>query len=236
MTPVFLVLGLAAGALTTLAGQGGGLVLLLACTTILPPHDALALTAPALLLGNLHRAILLRAHVDRPIGFTLIAGAVPGSVVGGMLVGAVPSSALRVLLVVLTMVAIAKALGLLRIRVPRPAILPAGFLVGAMTSTSGGAGVLLAPILLSAGLTGRTFVATASTAAAATHIGRVVGYATHGLFSRSLIAPTVMVTVAIFAGNAIGERLRVFLTERRAQLVEYGTLIVCVVLSVAGFG
>jgi hypothetical protein len=118
-----------------------------------------------------------------------------------------------------------------------------------MTGTSGGAGVLFAPVLLSAGLSGRAFVATSSTIAFSTHVGRVAGYAGLGLFSVGLILPTVFVTGAIFAGNALGDRIRTaFLSgneddpakiaaaAKRMTILEYGTLVVCVVLSVAGLG
>src|SRR6188472_908814 len=105
---VFLLLGLVAGVLTTIAGQGGGLLLLLACSALLGPHEALAVTAPALLLGNLHRSTLLRAHIDRTIALPVIAGAVPGALVGGMLAGITPAWALRVLLVGMTGISIAK--------------------------------------------------------------------------------------------------------------------------------
>ncbi len=241
---VFLLLGLLAGVLTTLAGQGGGLVLLLACSTLLGPHEALAITTPALLLGNLHRATLLRAHIDRPTALRMIAGAIPGAVLGGLLAGVMPAWILRVLLIALTTLAIAKALGFLSFKVPRSALVPAGFTVGGMTGTAGGAGILFAPILLSAGLSGRTFVGTTSAIAVATHLGRAVGYAGLGLFSRDLVLPTVAVTIAIFAGNALGERLRSLLANRgpskhagRAEkAIEYGTLVVCVTLSVAGLG
>jgi uncharacterized membrane protein YfcA len=239
MTIVFLLLGLAAGALTTVAGQGGGLLLLLACSAILGPHEALAITAPALLLGNLHRAALLRTHIDRAIALRMIAGAVPGALVGGLLAGVTPAWVLRALLLAITAVAIAKALGFVRFNVSRKALAPAGVLIGGMTGTSGGAGVLFAPVLLSAGLTGRAFVATSSAVALATHVGRVAGYAGLGLFSRSLVGPTLAVTVAIFAGNALGDQLRTRLVRaglKSTTPIEYATLVVCVLLSVAGLG
>ncbi len=240
----FVPLGLVAGALTTIAGQGGGLLLLLACSALIGPHDALAVTAPALLLGNLHRSVLLRAHVDRGVALRVVAGAVPGALVGGLLAGVAPAWALRVMLVVLTAAAIAKALGWIRFTVPRNALVPAGAVVGAMTGTSGGAGVLFAPLLLSAGLSGAAFVATTSTVAFATHVGRVVGYAGLGLFDRHLVAPTVLVAVAITVGNGLGNRLHRFFEGRRGVAswavmrtrIEYGTLAVCVALSVAGLG
>src|SRR5437763_7963450 len=102
MTLALAALGLAAGLLTTLAGQGGGLFLLLATSAVLGPHAALALTAPALLVGNAHRALLLRRSVDRRVAARMIVGALPGALVGGALAGVIPSGALRALLLALT--------------------------------------------------------------------------------------------------------------------------------------
>jgi len=236
MTALLLVAGLLAGVLTTIAGQGGGLLLLLAMTALRGPHEALAITAPALLFGNLHRAILLRAHLNRAVARQMIAGALPGALVGGLLTGVIPPSALRILLVVVTTLAIIKAIGWLRFQVPKNALFPAGLLIGGMTGTSGGAGVLFAPVLLAVGLTGPSYVATTSTVAVAAHIGRVVGYASLGLFSKSLLLPTIIVTTSIFAGNALGSLLHARLSARRSTFIEYGALVVCAVLSVVGLG
>lgn len=79
-------------------------------------------------------------------------------------------------------------------------------------------------------------MATTSTVAVAAHIGRVVGYASLDLFAKSLIVPTVLVTAAIVAGNAVGAMLQGLLSPRRAMIVEYGALVVCVALSVAVVG
>lgn len=234
MTFALALLGVFAGALTTLAGQGGGLFLLIVTSFVIGPQKALALTAPALLLGNLHRAFSYRRHIDRGIAARMIAGTVPGAFAGGLLAGAAPPVVLHVMLVVLASLAIARAVGLLRIGVPRAALMPAGAVVGAMLGTSGGAGILFSPILLSAGLTGRAFVATTSAIAVAAHVGRVVAYASGGLFTRDLVVPTLLTTFAIFAGNVLGERIRQRTSEKTTMRLEYGVLAVCVVLSVAG--
>jgi hypothetical protein len=234
MTLALALLGVAAGALTTLAGQGGGLFLLLACSALVGPHAALAITAPALLLGNGHRAVLFRAALDRGVALRMIGGAVPGSFLGGLVAGVTPPAALHVLLVVVTALAIAKALGWVRFGVPRRALAPAGLLLGAMTGTAGGAGVLVAPILLSAGLRARPFIATTSAVAVATHAGRVVAYGWTGVLHRELLAATAVVTLAIFAGNVAGERVRARLSETTTTRLEYGVLVVCVTLAVLG--
>jgi len=231
---VLVVTGLLAGALTTLAGQGGGLFLLLVCSVLIGPRDALAVTAPALLLGNLHRAVLFRAHVDRSVAVRMIAGSIPGAFLGGLLAGVVPQVVLQVALVLLTVLAIAKAIGLLRFDVPRGALLPSGFVVGGLTGTSGGAGILFAPVLLAAGLRGRAFVGTIACVAVSAHVGRVVAYASSGFFTRSLVLPIALVTVAIFVGNTLGERIRAKTSEAVTHRLEYGVLVVCVALSLAG--
>ncbi len=234
MTFALGLLGLCAGVLTTLAGQGGGLFLLLICSLLLGPRAALAITAPALLIGNLHRAVLFRRLIDRTVALRMILGAVPGAFLGGFLAGRLPEWVLHVLLVGITALSIARALRWLAFDVPRWALGPAGFVVGAMTGTSGGAGVLFAPVLLSAGLRGTAFVGTIATVAFATHVGRVVAYGYSGLFTRDLIAPIVVVALAITLGNALGERVRKRLSEVATTRLEYGVLVVCVGVSVLG--
>ena len=214
MTLALAALGSIAGILTTLAGQGGGLLLLLAISVLIGPHEALAITAPALLAGNLHRALLFRKHIERSIALRMVAGAVPGAFLGGMLAGVMPAGVLQIMLVALTLLSIARALKWLRFDLPRRGLGPAGLVIGAMTGTAGGAGVLFAPVLLSTGLTGAAYVGTLSTIAFATHAGRVVAYASNGLFTRDLALPTLVVALAIAAGNALGERVRRSLSER----------------------
>lgn len=234
MTLALGLLGLCAGMLTTLAGQGGGLFLLLLCSLLLGPRAALAITAPALLIGNLHRAILFRRLIDRPVAVRMIVGAVPGAFVGGLLAGRLPEWVLHVLLVGITALSVARALRWLAFEVPRAALGPAGFVVGAMTGTSGGAGVLFAPVLLAAGVRGTAFVATIATVAFATHLGRVVAYAGSGFFTRELVAPIFVVALAITLGNAVGERVRARLSELTTTRLEYGVLVLCVGVSVLG--
>ncbi len=234
MNLVLPLLGIGAGVLTTLAGQGGGLFLLIACSAVVGPHAALAMTAPALLLGNAHRAITFWRSIDRRIAARIILGALPGAIIGGLIAGIVPVWTLKVFLVGMTLLVLAKATGKLVFDVPKQALAPAGFVIGGMTGTAGGAGVLIAPLLLAAGLTGSAFVGTTSVIAVATHAGRVLAYGATGLFARDLLLPTLAVAASITAGNALAARLKSRIPDRVTILLEYGVLLVCAVLSVAG--
>lgn len=230
-------MGVVAGALTSIAGQGGGLFLLVACTMLVGPHEALAMTAPALLAGNLHRAWVHRAHVERALAARIVAGALPGALLGGLVAGVLPPAAVSGVLVLTTSLAAAKALGWLRFSVPSRALAPAGLAIGGLTGTAGGAGVLLSPLLLSAGLSGARYVGTTSAVATVTHVGRVVAYGTVGLFSedtRAVVGAALVLAVAIAAGNALSSHIRARLSSRAVVRLEWATLIVCVALSVAG--
>lgn len=234
MELMVLFLGLVAGALTTLAGAGGGVFLILALSLPLGPHAALAVSAPVLLIGNAHRLFLYRDRVDRSIAARVVAGALPAALVAGALTVSIPSAALRVLLLAITAYAVARTFGHLAWRPPRLLLTPAGAVVGAVSATSGGAGLLAAPLLLSAGLTGERYIATSAAVAISTHVGRLVGYGSRGLLSHEIVRVAALAAVAVVLGNLAGDRARPLLTGRRAAFVEHGTLAVCATLAVLG--
>lgn len=226
--------GLVAGLLTTLAGQGGGLFLLLVLSLRMGPHQALALSSPALLFGNAHRVFTGWRHIDRTIAPRFVLGALPGAMVGGSFASAMPSSALRLVLILTTALAVAKAAGWVRFTLPARSYPAFGLGVGWLTGTSGGAGVLLSPVLLSTGLTGSRYIATQSLIAVAIHVGRTGSYAYAGLFRELSLLHLAAVTLAIFLGNALADRLKVHVSARALSLTEYGTMAVCATLAAAG--
>jgi uncharacterized membrane protein YfcA len=231
------VLGVASGALTTMAGLGGGILLVLSLSLVWGPTAALATTAPALLVSNLHRFWMFRRDVDRRVTSAFVAGALPGSVLGGVLAARVPETVLAWIMVAMTVVAITRALRLWTWQ-PRPSVIvPAGAGIGVLTGTSGGAGVLVAPLLMASGLTGQPYIATAALCAVSMHTGRVLAYGAGGLVTAETLVRTAVLTAALLIGNLAGKHLRKrLLDDRRAQRLELGTLIVCVALGVLGVG
>jgi uncharacterized protein len=233
---LLVLLGVAAGTLTTVAGLGGGMVLLLALALIWDPARALACTAPALLVGNLHRLWLFRDSVDRQRLGTFAFGAIPGSIAGGLVAVAIDARLIHGILVAMTLVAVGRSLLRATWQLPAPGLVPAGAVVGALTGTAGGAGLLVAPVLLSSGLSGATYIATAAGCAVSMHAGRIVGYAAGGLFTLELLALAALTTVAIMAGNLLGKRLRPWLERLPQNLIEHAVLVTCVALAVLGLG
>lgn len=227
-------LGVLAGGLTTIAGLGGGVLLVLALSLAGSPAEALAISSPALLVGNLHRFAVGRAEVDAGVVRALGLGALPGSALGGLLAVAVPTVVLEALLVLSTVFALARAFGYLSFKPGAGALVPAGFGIGVATATTGGGALLLAPLLLATGLTGARYVATAAGVAVSIHVGRLLGYGVGGLITRETLVAAAVLAVAIVGGNAVGQRLRGRIDARTGARLELGVLLVCVALALAG--
>ncbi|HVK78216.1 MAG TPA: sulfite exporter TauE/SafE family protein [Kofleriaceae bacterium] len=239
-TPVELValvgLGVVAGALTTVSGMGGGLLVVFALSWLLGPKAALAVSAAALLCGNLHRAVLYRGAAPRAVLRPVLAGLVPGALVGALVTGGLPDAALRALMVAVALVAVIRHFTFAGWRVPRAWLVPAGLGVGAVAATAGGAGVLLGPVLLSAGLAGDRYLAAVAVSSVALHGVRVIGYASVGLLGVAQLPTVAVLAAAILAGNLAGRRLRTWIPDRVATSIETATPLVCAALAAAGLG
>jgi uncharacterized membrane protein YfcA len=226
--------GLFAGILTTIAGMGGGLLLVLALSLVWGPGPALASTAVALLVGNIHRVSLFWGKVDRRIVGAFAVGAVPGALVGALFVVAVPERVVHVVMALLTALAVLRAMNRLPWE-PKPShLMPGGALIGTLTGAAGGAGVLAGPLFLAAGLEGEAYVASTSASAALMHAARVAGYGAGGLFTEEVAAYAAVLAVSIVTGNFAGKRLRAATERAPARSIETATLVVCVGLAIAG--
>lgn len=229
-----LPLGLVAGALTTVAGIGGGVLLTLALSLAGDPHTALAVVAPPLLLGNLHRLWMLQQSVDRRTALAVGAPAFVGAVVGGAITAALPDAAIRCVMLVVAALAVMREVGLIAGSIPRPWLVPGGALVGFVAATSGGGGLVLAPMLLATGLRGVAFVATGAAVAASIHVGRIGSYGATGLLGPELVPTVIGLSVAILVGNRLGGAARHHIAERTADRITWTTLAAGIALALLG--
>ena len=229
---LFVLLGLAAGVLTTVAGLGGGVALVVLLSLVHGPHVALTTTAPALLVGNVHRLVQHWRALDRSIAGWFVVGAVPGAVLGGLLSARLPETAVAWIIVGVTAFALARGAGLVT-WTPRPSMfLPFAFGAGTVAGSSG-AGVIVAPVLVAGGLTGEALVATGSAAAIALHVGRISGYGMAGLFGGDTLAGSALLALGIVGGNVIGGRVRTKLGDERCMKLTHVVAVLCVVGAIA---
>lgn len=233
---IVMPLGLGAGALTTVAGFGGGMLLVLPLAALTDPRTALAISAPALLAGNLHRVWMLHGDVAWGAAARFSAGAVPGALAGGALTVALPTAVLSWLLLATAAFAVARELGWIRWAPPAGALLPVGVATGLLTATTGSGGLLLAPVLLAIGLRGERFVATGAVIASTIHVARIAAYGAGGLIDEGTLVGAAALAAGIVAGNLVGRRVRRAVSEKAAMRVTWATLAVALTLAVLGVG
>jgi len=229
-------IGIGGGVLTTVSGFGGGLVVLLGLAVLVGAKPALVLSSLALLVGNTHRAWFYRGQARTDVLRPLALGLVPASVVGAISAVAVPVAVVHALMTVLPLVAVACALGGWRIVLPRRALVASGAIIGGLAATSGGAGLLVGPLLLAAGLGGEPYLATIAAISVVMHGSRLVGYAVGGLVAPWMLRDAAVVGVALVIGNLVGDRVRASIGARTQRAVEVLAPAIAAALALAGVG
>ena len=227
-------IGAAAGAVTTVAGFGGGLFVTLVLSLLWDPHTALGVAAAALLVGNGHRLWKLRRLIDRDAAPALVGGALVGAAIGGWVTAGLSATTIRWLLVAVTGLAVGRALGWLRLPRSRSVLAPGGFGVGFIAATTGGGGLLLAPLLLAVGLTDVAFLATGTATAVAVHVGRLGSYVSTGLLRPEHAVMSLVLAAGIVAGNAGGFVMRGWLTLEIRERSTWVVLAIGTALALAG--
>lgn len=229
-------LGALAGAVTTLSGLGGGLLLVTALTALWGPHLALPVSALALLVGNLHRLSLYRGHLRADLVRPLLVGLVPGSAVGAVLVSGIPAGVLRGAMVGLVAMSLARARAGATWRFPAAALAPVGGAVGVLAGAAGGAAVLTGPLVMSTGVHGDEYLATMSMTAVAMHLSRTAGYGAGGLIGATTIGWAALLAGALMLGNLLGRVVRRQVGQRTQTALEYGAMIAAAGLALVGIG
>jgi uncharacterized membrane protein YfcA len=227
--------GVLAGMLTTVAGMGGGialLVLLVAWTG--DPAASLAASALGLFVGNVHRTWLFRRELRRDVAVPLIVGGTPAAAIAGRLVAGVPDDWLTGGIAVVSLLGVAFAAFGKTLRPPRFGIGAAGATIGATTAVAGGGALLTGPFLLSLGLTGEAYVATASAFSAAVHIGRITGYGLGGVVTADVVVTGLCLAAGIPVGNLLGKRVRARMPTGQERRLELSVAAVVAGLALAG--
>lgn len=224
---VLVGLGVMAGAITTLAGLGGGLVVV-ATAAWFGPHAALALTAPALAISHLHRAWLLRSKLDRRVLVPFGLAIAPVAFVGSLIAARLDADALRWLLVGALAIAVVDVSGLIGRRSAREHgevgdrrwLIPGGMGVGLLMASGGGAGVLAAPVLRNVGVRGDAMVASLAVAGVIGHVARTLAYGRASLLGAESLVAAIALTIALIGGNLVGRRMceRIGETARERML------------------
>ena len=225
--------GVVAGGLTTVAGLGGGILLIAGLSVFMAPATVIAMTAPALFVGNASRVALLRREVDWNLVARFGMTAAPAALIASYLAVKAPAGVLKVGIALFLLVFVAQEhlkrgpVTVTRIEGPGRTALAAtaGAISGTVSGLTGGAGFIAAPFFLRLGLGPRELVATSAACMALVHLLKGVGFSLNLSLTPALIPAAVVLTVGVVAGNSVGSRLLERLSERRFRQILLGALI-----------
>jgi uncharacterized membrane protein YfcA len=163
-----------------------------------------------------------------------VAMAIPGAILGGVALVSLPESTVWWILLGGVLLAGLEATGLVSVRFGRWLAWPGSFLIGFLASAGGVGGVLLPPVLLSAGLSGAAFVATASVGAVAVQVARVATYGAAGILDTTTLVQSGLVAVGLVLGNALGRKVLDRLEPNHQKNLARGVLVLAIALAAYG--
>jgi len=212
------------------AGFGAGILLLPVAAWTLGIRAAVPVLTVTMLLGNLARIWWSRHDLHGGITLRFIAGAVPATAIGVMILAGASSDWLRRAIgaFLLAAVPLRRVLTSGRLQV-RAAHFPLiGGAVGLLSALVVTTGPVVTPFFLAYGLRRGAFIATEAMCAGAMHITRGLVFARYRMISGEILIIGLVLGATMFAGAWIGRRMldrmsdRAFLAVIEVLLVGMG--------------
>jgi uncharacterized membrane protein YfcA len=223
--------------LSSVAGFGGGALLLPVFTGLFGLRVAVPVLTLTQIASNGGRVWFNRRHLEWRIIARFSAGAVPLAIVGGLLLAHAPLAPLkRILGIFLITVVVWRHLR------PRPkppsdkAFVAVGAASGLGSALLGSVGPLTAPFFLAKGYTRAVFIGTEAACALLMHAAKISAYGASNLLSVRVLLLGVAMTPATLAGAWAGKKILVRLSDRVFVILVESGLVVAGVLFLAGVG
>lgn len=200
-----LLAGLAGG----MSGFGGGLILPPVLVPILGAKAVVPVVSVAMLLANGHRFWIYRKHLNGRVLAITLACALPCTLLGTLVYAQLSGEIISVILGIFLICAVPLSRFCQRrqLRVgPRGLAMGSG-LFGLGSGTTTGMGMFLAPLLLGAGVTGQTFLATDAAISTAINVTKMLAFGQQDVLDPSLLVMGLLLGCLTLPGNYLGRWL-----------------------------
>jgi len=210
----------------SVGGFAGGLLLAICLAPIIGVKETVPVTATAMIVSHMTRVWVFRRavawHVFRPV----FAVAVPGIALGAIVYIALPVGIVAVVLGLFLVAAVPlrRYLAKREFAVGRRGLALAAVPYGLISGTTFGGGMLLAPVLLAAGLAGEPLVATVASLGFGLNVTKTVIFGFSPLLTRELALAGLLVGLCTIPGAYAG-RWIVRRTPIRVHIVFVEALI-----------
>lgn len=190
-------------ALTAIAGIGGGVIMLAAMASLLPPMAVIPVHAVVQLGSNVGRAALMRQWIDRSRLVPFILGSVVGIALGGSLAINLPGEALRLVLGLFILQTLWLPLAVMATIKGRGLAL-GGVIASFLTMLVGATGPYVVALLKPLGLGKEGLIATHAAAMTAQHGLKMLAFGFLGFAFAPWLPLVAAMIAAGFLGTIIG--------------------------------
>jgi hypothetical protein len=232
---MFAVIGVAAfvtAVMGGVAGIGTAIAMIPVMTLAIGVHAAIPVVTVAVTLNNFGRIWANRRFLDYPVSLWFSLGAVPASVLGGIVFANAPAELLArglgvflIALVVYRHLPIGQGLSMPNVRL----FAPVGAVQGFLSSIFGGAGPFGAHFFLAYGLYRNAFVGTAALATTSINFARGGTYASFALLGTDALVLGVGIGIVMVVGAYIGGRLVSRVPDKLFVYIVEGVMLVAAV-------
>jgi uncharacterized protein len=195
----------AAAALSGLSGFGAGLIITTFITPIIGAKAVLPALSVIMLITNASRVAFFRGSLDWRVLGLVVATAVPSSVVGARVYVELDSIWVQVFLglVLIVSIPLRRWLAGRAFRAGTASLLLFGLIWGFLSSILVGAGVLVIPMLLGAGLAGPALLATDAAIAVIVNVPKIAAFGRFDALDLPLFAASLAMGLCTIPGTWI---------------------------------
>jgi uncharacterized membrane protein YfcA len=196
------VTGTVTSLLGGVAGYGTGALMPLVLVPILGPEPVVPIIAISGTLTNASRALAFRAAIDWRRARLVLLAALPSSIIGAfaytLLSG--PGAMLLIGSMLVAVVALRRLIGHHRLRCGDRGLGVGAFGWGFVVGGTAGAGVILISLLMAAGLTGASVIATDAALSIVIGLARLGVFGFAGALSAKVVAVAILIGAVTFPG------------------------------------
>ena len=190
----------------SVGGFAGGLLLMICLAPILGVKESVPVTAAAMILSNVTRVWVFRRAIDWRVVTAIFSTALPGIVIGAVFYVKLPVhlAALVLGLFLIVTVPLRRVLHKRNFKVGINGLRVAGVPYGLVSGTTIGAGMMLAPFLLGAGLFGEQLIAVVATLGLGLNLTKTAVFGLSPLLTGTLAAKGVLIGLCTIPGAYTG--------------------------------
>ncbi len=212
----------------SVGGFAGGLMLAICLAPILGIKETVPVTAAAMIVSNSARIWVFRHSVNWRAFLCIFTAAVPGIVAGAVFYVTLPVHHVALLLggFLIVTLPLRRYLKARNLRVGLRGLAIAGMPFGLISGTTFGAGIMLAPFLLGAGLLGESLVATVAALGFSINVTKTLVFGFSPLLTQTLAFQGALIGLCAVPGAYVGRWL-LRRSPIRVHTLILETLILC---------